>query len=65
MELFPEWHDVGDNRDQGFDLLVSVMGGCAVSFLTLRDTTPRRRVLRYLEARLGELARPPGGRAQV
>ena len=65
MELFPEWHALGDNFDLGFDLLLSVMDGCAVSFLKHRDTRPKRRLLRYLEARLDELARPPSGRAQT
>jgi AcrR family transcriptional regulator len=65
MELFPEWRNLGENFDLGFDLLVSVMDGCAVSFLKHRDAAPNRRVLRYLEARLDELARPSGGRANT
>lgn len=65
IELFPEWRDLGENFDLGFDLLVSVMDGCAVSFLKRRDRAPKRRILRYLEARLDELARPPGNRDQA
>jgi AcrR family transcriptional regulator len=65
MELFPEWRDLGENFDLGFDLLISVMDGCAVSFLKHRDRAPKRRVLRYLEARLDELARSPDHRAQT
>jgi len=41
------------------------MDGCAVSFLKHRDRAPKRRVLRYLEARLDELARSPDHRAQT
>jgi AcrR family transcriptional regulator len=65
MDLFPEWRNLGENFDLGFDLLVSVMDGCAVRFLRHRDAAPNRRVLRFLEARLDELARPPGGRANT
>jgi len=60
IELFPEWRDLGENFDLGFDLLVSVMDGCAVSFLKHRDQAPKKRVLCYLEARLDELTRTPG-----
>jgi AcrR family transcriptional regulator len=62
LELFPEWRDLGENFDLGFDLVVSFMDGCTVSFLRHRDSAPMRRALQCLEARLDDLTRRPARR---
>lgn len=56
LELFPEWRRKGENFVLGFDLSRYVMEGMAISFLTHKETERDKRVLRYLEERLRELA---------
>ncbi len=56
LELFPEWKRKGENFVLGFDLSRYVMEGMAISFLTHKETERDKRVLRYLEEKLRELA---------
>jgi AcrR family transcriptional regulator len=55
-ELFPEWKRKGEKFLLGFDLSRYVMEGMAISFLTHKETERDKRVLRYLEEKLRELA---------
>jgi AcrR family transcriptional regulator len=56
LELFPEWHRKGEKFALGFDLSRYVLEGMAISFLTHKETERDKRVLRYLEDKLRELA---------
>lgn len=56
LELFPEWHRKGEKFELGFDLSRYVLEGMAISFLTHKETERDKRVLRYLEEKLRELA---------
>ena len=56
LELFPEWQRKGEKFVLGFDLSRYVMEGMAISFLTHKETERDKRVLRYLEEKLKELA---------
>lgn len=56
LELFPEWKRKGEKFVLGFDLSRYVMEGMAISFLTHKETERDKRVLRYLEEKLRELA---------
>jgi AcrR family transcriptional regulator len=56
LELFPEWHRKGEKFALGFDLSRYVLEGMAISFLTHKETERDKRVLRYLEEKLRELA---------
>ncbi len=56
LELFPEWKRKGENFVLGFDLSRYVLEGMAISFLTHKETERDKRVLRYLEEKLRELA---------
>ena len=56
LEVFPEWKRKGENFGLGFDLSRYVMEGMAISFLTHKETERDKRVLRYLEEKLKELA---------
>jgi len=55
-EVFPEWKRKGEKFLLGFDLSRYVMEGMAISFLTHKETERDKRVLRYLEEKLRELA---------
>ena len=56
LELFPEWKRKGEKFTLGFDLSRYVLEGMAISFLTHKETERDKRVLRYLEEKLKELA---------
>ena len=56
LELFPEWKRKGEKFVLGFDLTRYVLEGMGISFLTHKETERDKRVLRYLEAKLKELA---------
>lgn len=56
IELFPEWRGKGEKFVLGFDLSRYVIEGMAISFLTHKETERDKRVLRYLEDKLKELA---------
>jgi AcrR family transcriptional regulator len=56
LELFPEWQRKGQPFLLGFDLCRYVLEGMAISFLTHKETERDKRVLRYLEEKLKELA---------
>ena len=56
LELFPEWHRKGENFELGFGLSRYVLEGMAISSLTHKETEGDKRVLRYLEEKLRELA---------
>lgn len=56
LELFPEWKRKGEKFVLGFDLSRFVLEGMAISFLTHKETERDKRVLRYLEEKLRELA---------
>lgn len=56
LDLFPEWHRKGEKFELGFDLSRYVLEGMAISFLTHKETERDKRVLRYLEEKLRELA---------
>jgi AcrR family transcriptional regulator len=56
VELFPEWRGKGEKFVLGFDLSRYVIEGMAISFLTHKETERDKRVLRYLEDKLKELA---------
>jgi hypothetical protein len=56
VDLFPEWRGSGENFDIALDLVHYVMDGLAVSLLTHEIGEHERRMIRYLEDRLRELA---------
>jgi AcrR family transcriptional regulator len=56
VDLFPEWRGSGENFDIALDLVHYVMDGLAVSLLTHDMGEHERRMIRYLEDRLHELA---------
>ena len=56
LDLFPEWRRKGEKFELGFDLSRYVMEGMAISFLMHKETERDKRVLRYLEEKLRELA---------
>ena len=56
LEFFPEWRQKGEKFELGFDLSRYVMEGMAISFITHKETDRDKRVLRYLEEKLRELA---------
>lgn len=59
VDLFPEWEGAGANFDIALDLVHYVMDGLAVSLLTHDIGEHERRMVRYLEDRLRELAGKP------
>lgn len=56
LGLFPEWQRKGEKFELGFDLSRYVLEGMAISSLTHKETEGDKRVLRYLEDKLRELA---------
>jgi AcrR family transcriptional regulator len=56
VDLFPEWRGSGDNFDIALALVHYVMDGLAVNLLTHEIGEHERRMIRYLEERLRELA---------
>ena len=56
LELFPEWKRKGENFVLGFDLTRYLLEGMGISFLTHKETERDKRVLRFLEHKLKELA---------
>ncbi len=59
VDLFPEWKGAGENFELAFDLARYLLEGMAISFLTYGENKRAERVLRYLEAKLKELAGLP------
>jgi AcrR family transcriptional regulator len=59
MDVVPEWRNRGKNFDLGYDLVICSLQGMALNMLRHRVTRPSEDFLRYLEARVDELARLP------
>ena len=55
MEVVPEWRDLGENFDIGYDFLICVDAGAGAEHAQAPVTEPDEEFLRYLEARLDEL----------
>lgn len=56
LEVFPEWRGRGEKFDLALDLSRYVLEGMAVSFLTHKETERDKRVLKYLEEKIRDLA---------
>lgn len=59
MDVVPEWRNRGKNFDLGYDLVICSLQGMALNMLRHRVSRPSEDFLRYLEARVDELARLP------